>query len=333
MSDRASEEAMPTFRAIGTVAAVLALHTPVRAEVWPTRPLTMVVPFGPGGPGDVLGRILAPRLAEVLGQPVVIDNIGGGGTTGSLRVAKATPDGYQFVYGNIGTHAHSQALYKHRPYDAVADFAPVALLSEATSVLATRKNLPVGTLQEFIAYARANQNTMQFGSAGPGSPSHLACALLNAAVGVHVTHVPYRSSGQAMQDMIAGHVDYQCPGSAAAVPSIDGNQIKAIAVLSPERSPALPKVPSAPEQGLPDVDASTWSAIFLPKATPKDIVQKLNAALVATVDTPLVRQRFSELGATVVTPERRSPEYLHSFVEREIARWTALIKAAGITPE
>jgi tripartite-type tricarboxylate transporter receptor subunit TctC len=325
---------MPIIRVIGAVAAVLALLTPARAEVWPTRPLTMVVPFGPGGPGDVLGRILAPRLAEVLGQPVVIDNVGGGGgTTGSLRVAKAAPDGYQFVYGNIGTHAHSQALYKHRPYDAVADFAPVALLSEATSVLATRKNLPVGTLQEFIAYTRANQSTMQFGSAGPGSPSHLACALLNAAIGVHVTHVPYRSSGQAMQDTIAGHVDYQCPGSAAAVPTIEGNQIKAIAVLSPVRSPALPKVPSTAEQGLADVDASTWSGIFLPKATPNEIVHKLNAALSATVDTPLVRQRFSELGATVVAPERRSPQYLQAFVEREIARWTALIRAAGVTPE
>src|SRR5262249_41684220 len=184
-----------------------------------------------------------------------------------------------------------------------------------------------------VAYTKANQSTMQFGSAGPGSPSHLACTLLNAAIGVRVTHVPYRSSGQAMQDTIAGHVDYQCPGSAAAVPTIDGGQIKAIAVLSRIRSPALPKVPSSLEQGLADAEADTWSAIFLPNATPKEIVHKLNDALGATVDTPFVRQRFSELGATVVTPERRSPEYLRAFVEREIARWTALIKAAGITPE
>jgi putative tricarboxylic transport membrane protein len=330
---------MSRIRLVGALAAALAVQMAASAQIapaqtWPTRPVTMVVPFAPAGPGDVLGRILAPRLAEVLGQPVVVDNVGGGGgTTGSLRVAKAAPDGYQFVYGNIGTHAHSQSLYKHRPYDAVADFAHVGLINEATSVLVTRMTLPVDNLHDFIAYVRANQKTMQFGSAGPGSPSHLACALLNAAIGVHVTHVPYRSSGQAMQDTIAGHVDYQCPGSAAAVPSIEGRQIKAIAVLSRERSSALPKLPSSFEQGLPDAEANTWSAIFLPKETPREIVLKLNAALVATLDTPFVRQRFSELGGTVVAPERRTPEYLQAFVEREVARWAALIKAAGISPE
>jgi tripartite-type tricarboxylate transporter receptor subunit TctC len=335
---------VPGLKMIAAVAAVLTLSAAAlpqmlsaqtsSAKGWPSRPVTMVVPFAPGGPGDVLARIMAPRLAELLGQPVVVDNVGGGGgTTGSARVAKAAPDGYQFVYGNIGTHAHSQSLYQHRPYDAVADFAPVALVNESATVLVARKGLPVRDLQEFIAHVRAHQATMQFASAGPGSPSHLACALFNATIGVQVTHVPYRSSGQALQDTIAGHVDYQCPGTAAAVPAIEGGEVRAIAVLGRERSPGLPQVPSAREQGLADMDADTWSAIFLPKGTPAAIVQRLNAAFSATLDTPFVEQRFRELGATVTAPERRSPDYLRTFVASEIGRWAAIIRTAGITGE
>ena len=222
---------MPSLRVIAAVAALVATPAPVVAEQWPTRPVTMVVPFAAGGPGDVMGRILAARLAELLGKPVIVENVGaGGGLAGTARVARAAPDGYQFVYGNIGTHAQSQALYKSPLYNVATDFAPVALITETPSLLTTRKDLPVSSLREFIAYARANQRRMQFGSGGAASPAHLACLLLNAAIAVHVTHVPYRSAGQSMQDMIAGRVDYQCASSVVAMPAIESGQAKAIAI-------------------------------------------------------------------------------------------------------
>ena len=319
---------------IAVAAALATSSTAALAQNWPTRPVTMVVPFAAGGPGDVFGRIIAIRLAEVLGQTVIVENVGaGGGMAGAARVAKATPDGYQFVYGNIGTHAQSQTLYKHRLYNAATDFAPVALVTEASTILTARKTLPVDDLTEFAAYAKANQNKMQFGSGGAASPSHLACLLFNAAIGVNVTHIPYRSSGQSIQDTIAGHVDYQCASTAVSIPVVESQQVKAIAILSRNRVPALPNLRTAHEQGLVDLDVSTWTGLFLPKATPSAIVQKLNAAVVATMETPSVQQRLGELGATVVAPERRSPEYLQKFVEHEIDRWAAVIKAAGISAE
>jgi len=304
------------------------------AQTWPTRPVTMVVPFSAGGPGDALGRILAPRLGEVLGQTIVVENIGaGGGLVGTARVAKAVPDGYTFVYGNIATHAQSQALYKKQLYNAATDFAAVILTSQASTVLTVRKDLPVGNLREFIAHVKANQKTMQYASGGAASPSHMACALVNSAIGVNVTHVPYRGSAPAMQDLIAGHVDYQCPGTASAIPIIKSGHIKAIAMLSRERSPSMPGLATAHEQGLTDLEAETWSGFFLPKGTPDAIVRRLNAAAIATLQTPSVQQRLGDVRAFVVAPEQRTPEYLQAFVVREIARWSAAIKAAGIAVE
>ncbi len=319
---------------IGLLVAATSAISPIAAHEWPTRPVTMVVPFAAGGPGDVFARIIAPSISEHLGQPVIIENAGtGGGLAGSLRVAKAPPDGYRFVYGNIGTHAQSQSLYKHPLYNAATDFAPVALVTETPTILATRNDLPVVNLSEFAVYTRANQAKLQFASGGAASPAHLACLLLNATIGVTVTHIPYRSGGQAMQEMIAGRVDYQCSGSAAVIPSIEAKQVKAIAILSRDRSAALPTLPSAHEQGLTNFDAGSWTALFLPKATPAEIVRKLNAAAISAMESPLVQRRLLELGATVVTAERRTPEYLQEFVEREIARWAAAIKDAGVVLE
>ena len=218
---------------IAVLAAVAACMGAAQAQEWPTRPVTMVVPFAAGGPGDVLGRILAPRLSELLGQPVIVENVGGGGgSIGSSRVAKAAPDGYQFVYGNVGTHAQYQSLYKKPLYDAASNFAPVALITETSSVLIVRKDLPVSDLPEFIAYAKANQTKMQYGSGGAGSPQHLTCELFNAAIGVNIIHVPYRGGGQAMQDLIAGLVDYLCPTTPIAIAQIEAKLVKAIALLA-----------------------------------------------------------------------------------------------------
>jgi len=304
------------------------------AQSWPIRPLSMVVPLAAGGAGDVLARVLASRLSELLGQQVIVENVGGaGGMMGASRVAKAAPDGYQFVYGNVGTHAANQTLYERPLYNAATDFAPVALIAEAPIVLIVRRDYPANNLQDFTVYAKANQAKMQYGSAGAGSAAHLACALLNAEIGVKITHVPYRGGNPAMQDLIAGRTDYQCALPSDAIPQIESKAVKAIAILSLDRSPILPALASAHEQGLPNFTASTWSAFFFPRGTPASIVRQLNQATVATLETPWVQTKLQEMGATVVAPARRSPEYLQEFVGSEIAKWAVVIKAAGISAD
>jgi tripartite-type tricarboxylate transporter receptor subunit TctC len=281
-----------------------------------------------------LGRIIAPRLGEILGVQIVVENVGGaGGMTGASRAAKAPADGYQFVLGNVGTHAMNQTLYKTPLYDAAVDFAPVILVAETPQILVTRKAFPANNLQEFIAYAKANQAKLQYGSAGAGSPTHLACALLNSAIGINIIHVPYRGGSQAMQDLIAGRIDYQCPNAAVAISQIEAGQVKALAMLSKNRSPILPDLATVKEQGLADFEADNWNAFFLPRKTPVAIVQKLHDAVEAAIDTPAVQERLKAIGATVVTPEQRSSAYLQSFVESEIAKWAVPIKAAGVTVE
>lgn len=307
---------------------------PVCAAEWPNRPLTMVIPFAAGGPMDTVGRILQPGLGQALGQPVVIENIGGaGGTIGAARVAKAAPDGYEFMLGNVGTHAVSQTLYKRPPYNALTDFTPVALIADLSLVLVARKDLPVNNLSEFIAYAKANQDKMQFASAGAGSATHLGCALLNARIGVTTTHIPYRGGEPAMQDLIAGRVDYLCIDTPVAAPQIAAGTVKAIAVLTRRRVTLLPNVPTAEEQGLPDFDAANWSAFFLPKDAPEAIVRTLHDATVAVVDDPAVKARLSQAGIDPVSADRQSSAYLEQFVITEIAKWAGPIKAAGLSAE
>ena len=301
------------------------------AESWPTRPLTMVVPFAAGGGTDVLGRIVGRRLSEVLGQQVIIENVGGaGGMVGSARVAKAAPDGYQFVLGSRAD-AINQTLYKAPLYNLTTDFVPVVLIADQPTVLVARKDLPVENLQEFIAYARKTQVVMQYGSAGAGSTGHVDCALLNAAIGVSIAHVPYRGGGPAMQDLIAGRIDYFCTLSGTVASQVEGKLVKPIANLSRERSPMLPALATAQEQGLKDFDASTWFGFFVPRHTPPPVIQKLHDATVEAMDTPSVQERLKEAGAMTVAPERRSPDYLQKFVASEIEKNAAPLKAAGIS--
>ena len=323
---------MPSIQA--TAAAVLAALAivPAAAQDWPARPLTMVVPFAPGSGSDILGRIIAPRIADNLGAPVVIENVGGaGGMVGAARVMKAAPDGYQLLLATAGTHAVNQTLYKKPLYNAATDFAPVGLLARTPIVLVTRNDLPVDDLPQFIAYAKVHRASMQYGSPGVGSASHLACVLFNAAIGIEVTHVPYRSTGQALQDLLPGRLDYQCVPIAAAVPQVESKTLKAIAIMARTRSPILPMLPTAHEQGLADFEVDTWYAIFLPKGTPPGIIEKLNVATVVGLNAADVRARLDELGIEVVAPERRSPGYLAEFVVREIAKWAGPIKAAGLS--
>jgi tripartite-type tricarboxylate transporter receptor subunit TctC len=323
-----------TLAAIAAAVTILATALPAGAQsaTWPAAPVTMVVPFAAGGPMDTIGRILAPRLGEILGQQVVIENVGGaGGMSGTARVAKATPDGYQFVLGNIGTHAQNQTLYKHPLYNAASDFAPVALIAETPLVLIARPDLPADDLPAFIAYARAHQAAMQFGSGGAGSATHIACALLNAAIGISPTHIPYRGGAPAMQDLIGGRIDYLCLDTPLAMPQIESRTVKAIAILTRARSSGLPALASAHEQGLTNFEASNWCGFFLPKGTPAAIIARLHDATVATMDTVATQQKLQQIGATVVAPERRSPDYLQGFVAREIERWAAPIRASGVS--
>ncbi len=315
--------------------AMLALTGTAGAQQdWPTRPVTMVIPFAAGGPTDVLGRVMAERMSQILGQQVVVENVGGaGGMTGSQRVAKTAPDGSSFVLGTVGTHAQNQTLYKKPAYDSVNDFAPVALIAEVPLVLITRKDFPAGNLQEFTKYAKENQGKMTFGSAGAGSATHLGCVLLNSAIGLDISHVPYRGTGPAMQDLAGGRIDYMCEIVTTALPQIQGGSVKALATMTKTRSPVLPDLPTAQEQGLKDFEAYTWNAFFLPKGTPDPIVKKLHDATVQAMETPAVKERLQGLGASLVTPERRSPDYLGNFVKSEIEKWAAPIKASGVSME
>jgi tripartite-type tricarboxylate transporter receptor subunit TctC len=313
------------------IAAVLIAAT-AQAQTWPTRPVTMVVPFAAGSASDTLARILAARLSEVLGQQVVIENVGGaGGMTGVARVARGSSDGYQFVLGGVDTFAQNQTLYKKPQYNSVADFVPVALVVEQPLILVARNDLPINNLQDFIAYAKANQGKMQYGSAGAGSGSHLACAQLNAAIGTEITHVPYRGSAPAMQDIMAGRIDYFCALAAAAMPQLGSNSMKALAILTRNRSPLVPNLATAHEQGLTDFDSYFWSGFFFPKDTPAPIVQRLHEAAVETMNTPVTQDRLKNVGVTVVAPDRRSPDYLKKFLGQEIATWAATIKASGVS--
>ncbi len=318
--------AAATFVVVGLAAAA--------AQPYPNRPITVIVPFAAGGPTDILGRLVGQRMGEVLGPQVVIENVGGaGGMTGALRVAQAAPDGYTIGLGTVGTHAQNQTLYKRPLYNAAFDFTPVALIAEIPIVLIVRKDLPVNNLAEFIAYAKKNQDKMSYGSAGTGSAVHLACVVLDGVMGTHITHVPYRGTGPAMGDLQAGRIDYLCEIVTSAKAQIDGNTVKAIALLNKTRSLALPDVPTALEQGVPNLDAYTWNAIFLPKGTPAPIVGKLHGAILQAMHSAPVKDRLQGLGAQIVSDDRATPEYLETFVKSEIEKWAVPIKASGTTAD
>jgi len=320
------------FTAFAAIA--MASIASANAQKFPDRSMTMIIPFAAGGPTDVLGRVVAGRMSEVLGQTVVVENVGGaGGMTGSARVANAAPDGYQFVLGTVGTHAQGQTLYKKPLYNAATDFTPVILIAEVPLVLETRKDLPVNNFQEFVAYTKENQAKMQFASAGAGSATHLGCVLLDYTIGVNVTHVPYRGTGPALQDLEGGRVDYMCDVITTAKPPIDGGAVKGLAILDSKRSPALPNIPTTSEQGTPDIVAYTWNAIFLPKGTPQPIVDKIHDAALAAMHTPAVRDRLVGLGAEIVPDNEATPQYLGEFVKSEIAKWAGPIKASGVSVE
>jgi tripartite-type tricarboxylate transporter receptor subunit TctC len=325
---------MLSAKAAAAIAVLLAPLVTASAQDWPTRAVTMVVPYAAGGPVDTLGRILAARLSEIFGQQVVVENVAGaGGMTGSSRVAKAPPDGYTVLLSGSAVLAINQTLYKKPLYNAVTDFEHVVLFSDSARVLITRKDLPVTTLAEFVAYAKANQRKMQYGSAGAGSGMHVCAVLLDAAMGTKITHVPYRGSAPAMQDLMGGRIDFVAEQISTALPQIQGGTVKAIATLGLERAPGLEQLPSAQELGLAGLDCGSWGSLSFPKGTPDEIVQRLAKATNEAVETPAVRERLKSIGVTTPAPERRTPQYLAKFVVSEIARWAGPIKASGASEE
>jgi tripartite-type tricarboxylate transporter receptor subunit TctC len=317
--------------ALFLAAAAIVCSATAEAQTYPSRPVTIVVPYAAGGVFDTIARIVGAGMGDLLGQSVIVENVtGAGGIIGVQHVINAKPDGYTVLLGTTGTHAYNQSIYRKRRYDAVGDFTPVTLFSEQPMVLEGRKDLPANNLAEFVALLKQDGNKMQYGSAGVGSTTHLACALLNARIGVDVTHVPYRGGGPAANDLIGGHLDYMCGNLGTFVARAAAKQSKGLALLSRERTPLMPELATAHEQGLADYDVVTWTAFFLPKGAPKDVVTKLNEITHAAMETPAIKARFDAIGVVGVAPQRRGPDYLSGYVADEIARWEAPIKAAGL---
>ena len=327
----------PLIAAALLVAPVLSLVSSqalAQAQSYPARPVTMVVAAAAGGPIDVFGRIMAERMSLVVGDRIVIENVGGGGgTLGGQRVARADPDGYTTLLGTLATHVNPMLYGDKRPYDPLRDFVPVVLIAEIPLILIARKNLPANTFEEFVAYAKANPGKLNYGSTGVGSAAHLGCVMLEQAMGARFQHIPYRGTGPATQDLAAGRLDFICDIAVTAVQSLKNRTVKALANLSSARSRALPHLPTAAEKGLPAVAVSTWTALFVPQGTPAPVVAKLHGAAIAAMDGPGLREQLDALAATLVAPERRSPAHATEFVKAEWDKWGAAMRASGAIPQ
>jgi tripartite-type tricarboxylate transporter receptor subunit TctC len=317
---------------IAALAAALGLFatSAIAQASYPTRPVTMIVPFAAGGPTDVVARILADHMSRTLGQQIVIENVSGaGGTTGITRAKQATPDGYTIAMGHMGTHGAAPALYPNLRYDPARDFEPIGLAAGTPILIVTRKDFPADDLKGFIDYVKANGAKLNEANAGVGSVSHTTCTLLQSLIGATFSRVAYRGTGPALNDLIAGHVDFACDQIVNLVPQIQAGNIKPMAIATPERSPSLPEVPTTKEAGLPEYEVSAWNAIFAPKGTPAEITAKLTDALDKALDDEATRKRLFELGGTIADKSGRGPGPLQKLVESEVARWTPVLKAAG----
>jgi tripartite-type tricarboxylate transporter receptor subunit TctC len=298
---------------------------------YPRRPITFVVPFAAGGPTDILARLIGQATSPTLGHQVIVEDVtGAGGTIGATRVARADPDGYTFVMGNLGTHAASLGIYQKLAYDPRTDFEPVILVASTPMVLVTRKTLAVHTLDETIAYAKAHKGKATMGNAGVGSISHLTALLFNHLTGADLVHVPYRGLSEATNDLLGGQIDTLFDQVVTATPHIVNGNENPIVVTIPQRAPSIPNVPSANEAGQPDLQTVAWSALFAPKKTPAAIVAKVNAAIQKSMEDPAIAKRLADIGADIPPPEQRSPEALRRLVNSEVDKWVPLIKAAGI---
>ena len=317
-------------RAALAAAALGLAATTATAQNYPSRPITMIVPFAAGGPTDVIARIVGDHMSRTLGQTVVIENVVGvGGTTGITRGAGSSADGYTLMMGHMGTHGAAPALYPNLKYDPAKDFTTIGLAAGTPIVIVARKDFPAKDLKEFVAYARANGEKLNMAHAGVGSVSHSTGVLLTSVLNIKPNLVPYRGTGPALNDLMANTVDFMADQIVNVSTQITGDTIKGYAVATPERSPALPNVPTTKEGGLDGYEVSAWNAIFAPKNLPKDVAVKLADALDKALDDPATRKRILDLGGTVPSKTERTPEALQKLVEAEVARWTPILKAAG----
>jgi tripartite-type tricarboxylate transporter receptor subunit TctC len=323
----------PSMRTAGlfcglAVAAVLSPQAAC-AQAYPSRAITVVVPFPAGGASDVVARIVTDHMARTLGQSIVIENVGGaGGTLGSARVATAAPDGYTLLAGSMGSHVAAPVLTPNVKYDSTKDFEPIGLTAHSPAVIVARKDFPAKDFREFVAYVKQNGSAVKEAHGGIGASSHMACLLFNSATGVTPTMVAYRGTGPAMNDLIGGHVDFFCEQSVSVLEQAAGGAVRAYAVSANERLPGLPNVPTAKEAGV-DYLMSIWAGIFAPKGTPKPVVDKLAAALDKALDDPGVKQRLDALGGSIPRKDERTPAKFDGFVKQEIARWSPILKAAN----
>ena len=315
--------------AVGLIAGIGLLATSARADNYPSRTIAMVVPFPPGGPSDVVARIIAEGMSRQLDQTVIIENVSGaGGTIGTARVAAATPDGYTLLAAGMGSHVAAPALTPNLRYDSTKDFEPIGLISNAPVAVVARKDFPAKDLKEFVAYVKEHGDSVKQAHGGIGSASHMACLLFTSQLGLKPKLIPYRGTGPALADLIGNHVDFFCEQVVSVAPAVKGKSIKAYVVSGDARSSALPDVPSAKQAGIPDYQLSIWSAIFAPKGTPKDVTAKLSAALAKALDDPAVAKRLADLGGAVPAPAERGPAHLAAVLKADIAKWHPILQAA-----
>src|ERR1700733_2266330 len=315
---------------IAIALAVIAASAPVQAQNFPTRPITLIVPFPPGGSTDVAARILAQRMGEVLGQSVIVENLGGaGGSIGVGRLARATPDGYTIDIGQWDTHVGS--IIYNLNYDLQTDFAPIGLVSINPMLLVATKNLPANDLKSLVEWMKAHPGDAKF--VNQNASAQVGGLLLEKLTDTKVLFVPYRGAGPAMTDLISGQVDLLLVQGAVALPQVRAGTVKALAELSPHRSASMPDIPSADESGVPGLYISGWFGLFAPKGTPPDVIAKLNAATVKALADPKVRTRFADLGLDVASREQQTPEGLAAFHKADMEKWWPIIKAAGIRGE
>jgi len=302
-----------------------------RAQSYPARPITIIVPFVAGGPTDITARIVGEHMSRTLGQPLIVENIAGaGGTTGSTRAMRANPDGYVIEMGHMGTHATSVALYPNLAYKPESDFAPIGMAAGLAIVIVGKKDFPPKDIKEFILYVKANADKLNVAHAGVGSVAFASCLLLNSIIDVRPTLVPFNGGAPVTNALVSGQVDYSCDVIVNYVSQLQAGTIKAYAVGTVERNPVLPNVPTSKEAGLPEFQASAWNALFAPKGTPKPIVDKLTDALDKALDDDNTRKRLLELGCNIPDKTQRGQQPLAVLVKSEIARWTPIIKAANI---
>ena len=314
-------------------AALPLLAPAARAQAWPSRPISMIVPASAGGPTDAIGRVLAEAMGARLGQTVLIDNVAGaGGSIGVGKVARAAPDGYTLGIGQWSHYVLNGATYALQ-YDLLKDFAPIALLANGPLLLVVRKTLPVNNLKELIAWLKANADKASAGTGGIGAPGHISGIFFQKMTDTHFAFVPYRGTAPALRDLMAGQIDLMIDQASNVVPQIQAGTIKAFAVLSASRLPSTPDVPTVDEAGLPGFHVSIWQGVWAPKGTPKEIIAKLNAAIAGALADPTVQKRLADIGQELPTKEQMTPEGFGAFHKAEMEKWTPIIKAANIKPE